>query len=1505
MDGTVANRHYDIYHISLLSLMDNITGFHTGINGKYVPETEKDRIFIPRNLKKKADCIAYAQMEQIKKAEGKSFSEELEKRFLHDFFIIDWNASERDGNIKKKIPVRNSSGPENERSVTCSLEELARIVFCRGVFIDGVHYVKFEQSGSMTRNNRVSFIRRDWYDQMEERITLGLQFPMPDSTKLSSDRESCLLPWMLGYSDAEGKRKNNPVCLSKWNAYKGLSLSDGQNYVRLFHLGEQVLGHTLPFIELNRHSVIVVPDLEKKGGYPEKRCWTAVPEGEPVNGYLSYRLVMQAPCKKTAINYFDGEGFMSRQFGLLLAKLLLQTEEGSEYKHLSSFQIRMPFIKGMLHSVDYKTFLKEHGFRFIKDIYGTLHPVDEVEMILTKSMFKACKWFQACFDMQKRENFRTFKEQGETCRLPADPWEYYWYKMQQYGHTVYISQKNQILLKNEGDAGEDGIENYDFLNYQVLHTLQMTRKEMENLIDRSFLNYSRLLLDPGQRMHDIIKGASLAPVDWGQTEDEDEPASGSYLMKKAVQDDVSSYEWMARAVRKNGAFLNTRRIRDVLDRSAERILDAAMQGRLMVRGQVRFLSSDLMLLLKHIALHCGVSDEGAPPGVKDLQGLFSLRNHQFYAPGFAFRKQYQYGIFRNPHVSENEHVLLYHLADQRALEEYNRWFGHLDGVLMIAPASRNADRMGGADYDGDIVHVIDHPDYNKILIRKRRERNHTLLPVAAIPGASPKNIQPEQTKSEEKYRQQEYELLCAVAGNQVGNYSNKAFALGARAYALSLPDNIDGRAFRDHFKKQVLAFTIYIGLEIDSVKSGIRPRIPERIEGSNTKEQRFLRFKERGKLEGQAFYDRMNSLLDETIRKNPDAGWKKTMDTFMEMPEVRNLMEDEKNPVCPMDLVPFYVRRKKVFFESDMKKVRSQNLISVRALLFKEQQKALPFPVPGTEEEKTWGKLYQASLCLMQAFRKAVSRVRREKMQGTGRLISSDILQILRRQYGQETAYQYAGWLDGYFDVESAEKENSFKSLHQENIRQALTLLEKERFGLLPDEYGGPENNRQEGGLPAAPENQTKTRQRVLKTAMAILGQVWNEDAVFCEKLLTNFENGGYLLAQEILKKALVRQKKVRETIRAHQLKKEIFNLMDDIYQDELQTDQTGALPRLSSDLQRKVLQETKSFIRTFMNIPPNLVKDFLESVGQNAFQRSAYTKLSTKTFFYNVLRCPAFMDFLKEWSHETSKDTLGLLMSNSAEVRDWLIRRYIEDRSTEETQPYTLTREEDRTLRRLFDYYHREVCRHSTGYRQKYENLHILTELVKTRGREDDNSLIRNDAFGIVKTAGPALLKKKLALLKKVSIYADILKKETEQKSLEECLSALACNAADKKAEIKAEIKENETEDDSRTDLTEYYLGKIWGENTISETEKKARREFRKTIYILYPDLRPDDCGKKSAGKNLKDAGLKERIMRRIKLECCLMICENGGDTSQSFLWAMGGDAITEMGGQKDAESE
>ena len=89
-------------------------------------------------------------------------------------------------------------------------------------------------------------------------------------------------------------------------------------------------------------------------------------------------------------------GLISKEY----AKLIDQKLCG---KHIhSSFQIRMPFIKGMLHKVDFKDFVRSAGCTYVTDIFGIRHPIEEIDIVLTRMMFKGFGWL--------RENNMTWED---------------------------------------------------------------------------------------------------------------------------------------------------------------------------------------------------------------------------------------------------------------------------------------------------------------------------------------------------------------------------------------------------------------------------------------------------------------------------------------------------------------------------------------------------------------------------------------------------------------------------------------------------------------------------------------------------------------------------------------------------------------------------------------------------------------------------------------------------------------------------------------------------------------------------------------------------------------------------------------------------------------------------------------------------------------------------------------------------------------------------------------
>ena len=218
-----------------------------------------------------------------------------------------------------------------------------------------LHFRAFERSASMSRNNMLSFIRCDLYDAMWERMTLGMSI---------------------------GKCQ-----LAKLYAYNGL----------LFTSGHAV---DSPLFRMDADHIIVVDN--PRSIVKDVAVVTVEDDGSegPIRRY--------SRVERTAdidVLEFDGEGLISQELARDLGPF------GSDHY---SFQVRLPYIKGMVHKVNFRRLFTEFGVAEIEDIEGVRHPVSRVNMILTKSMCKGWGWM--------KENGLSWREYLDRC--------------EKYGHTL-------------------------------------------------------------------------------------------------------------------------------------------------------------------------------------------------------------------------------------------------------------------------------------------------------------------------------------------------------------------------------------------------------------------------------------------------------------------------------------------------------------------------------------------------------------------------------------------------------------------------------------------------------------------------------------------------------------------------------------------------------------------------------------------------------------------------------------------------------------------------------------------------------------------------------------------------------------------------------------------------------------------------------------------------------------------------------------------------------------
>ena len=628
-------------------------------------------------------------------------------------------------------------------------QEKAKALFRpEGVSLDfgsGPHrYLAFERSGSMSRQARLSFIREDFYDAVRRRIMMDMTI-----------------------GDCQ---------LSKLYAYNGLMLSSG---IRIDGIGidrpHRVVVIDNPTRTERNVSVITVED---DGTQSSTRKYHRVEKKEDIE-----------------ITCFDGEGLISKEYARVVDEKLCGK------KVHTSFQIRMPYVKGMLHEVDFKDFLTLCGTDTITDLWGMEHSVRDVDVILTKSMFKGYGWLTAS----------------------GMNWEDYRTVFRKYRHALYIT-----------NVSKEKPEQTTELNYQFLTTVSIQGDEFRPADLPDGWDHS----PETDERNWLTKQTELAYYNFCA----DESFRRNYFLEKFER--VSWWERhqgkdqiLAAVLKKNPHFINEPIYAKRLEAEADKIAEQYAVGRLIVAGDNRYLSGDLLDFLNCLPVTKTGTSKKANTFINFRWGL-ELNHQNFFAPSAAYQSSHVCTLLRNPHIARNEEMQLYPLEDRKNL--HDQYLGHLTDVVMVGYTSLAAERLGGADYDGDMIKTISDPILNECVKRNIYHdpprprsvfsRSHN-LPLLMIPTVQP------QIRSADDWEAR-FETVRSTFSSRVGQICNAALDRSIIAYN----ENSDAEE-RERCWEETETLAILTGLEIDSAKSGIRPDLDEYLTHKTVKRSDFLKYK--------------------------------------------------------------------------------------------------------------------------------------------------------------------------------------------------------------------------------------------------------------------------------------------------------------------------------------------------------------------------------------------------------------------------------------------------------------------------------------------------------------------------------------------------------------------------------------------------------------------------------------------------------------------------------------
>ena len=409
-------------------------------------------------------------------------------------------------------------------------------------------------------------------------------------------------------------------------------------------------------------------------------------------------------------------------------------------------------------------------------------------------------------------------------------WEDYWDTFRRYRHALYIT-----------NVSKEKPERFTEFNYQFLTTVSIRADEFRPADLPDGWAHS----PEEDERHWLTKQTEIAYYNFKANREFRRDYFLRELKKFRLFDRGKSREYyMAAALKKNPRLITEPAYTKRLDDMAERIVRQYAVGRLIVAGDNRYLSGDFWDLLKFMMNQPGNSGHLLNSTRRQSRFYIDVMldhfpEDAFYAPGAAYEHKDLCTLLRNPHIARNEESQLtfYDDAENKLRRHY---LGHLTDVVMIDALGLTAERLGGADYDGDMIKTITDPIINTCVRRNyclngeqhfRRVNNVDNIPLLMIPAAEPRIADAEDWRAR-------METVKGTFSSRVGQICNAALDRSIIAYNENSEDEERRRC-----REETETLAILVGLEIDSAKSGVRPDLDEYLGQRTVRRTPFLQYK--------------------------------------------------------------------------------------------------------------------------------------------------------------------------------------------------------------------------------------------------------------------------------------------------------------------------------------------------------------------------------------------------------------------------------------------------------------------------------------------------------------------------------------------------------------------------------------------------------------------------------------------------------------------------------------
>lgn len=523
--------------------------------------------------------------------------------------------------INEIILVVAKKSPKQEKDL--------RYLLNHGFIYNGIHYSRFGKSASQGKDGITAFVCDRIFDELY--MTTQMDIPIEECVISKYEAQRCLL-----FSSCT-------------------LIHDYMPNIVIIGEYEKTLHNQFIKYVVEKEKEFVEKETGKKKKYKAR---------EIEEGY-----------KDLTLSPFDGCGCHEHEFMENISPQL-----GLDYNVIGT-QVRLPFIKGYSVYVPFRQILKEWGYEYITDIYGTKHDIDTIDCIWNTSMFKGHKMF---------------KEQ-----YGNHAWTEYRNTLSKYRFKLGISKYSHHIKH---------LNKYTRMNFQYLQCLDLwnpkyidcyENKEigsydiLDSNNDGKIINLAKYTTALFEK---IIKGDKFYTYKFmGVMDTEDYEPESKYL-EAALMNDV---------------MLKDPAVKQFIYRKLKKAIDEAKVGKIYCSGFYHTGVGDMIGYLQY-----AVGEE--PVGC--------LKEREFYSGNFDCGDIVS---FRSPLVDPSEVNKVRIVRN----DMINRWFGYFkdQDIVMFNMYDISAPQQGGADFDGDIFLLCDEP----IIIDSKIDK-HIIIDIEDKSSANPK-----------------------------------------------------------------------------------------------------------------------------------------------------------------------------------------------------------------------------------------------------------------------------------------------------------------------------------------------------------------------------------------------------------------------------------------------------------------------------------------------------------------------------------------------------------------------------------------------------------------------------------------------------------------------------------------------------------------------------------------------------------------------------------------------